>query len=307
MSQITVIWDSMLDKYIYWNTDRKNPESPMPLLSVEKEEYRLWWASNVANNIVSLNWWANLISVIWNDFNWEIFEQLCQQYKINLIPILSDKPTITKMRFIDSQYKQQLLRVDYEEQILIKDSAIENIINTLIIDNPKLIIISDYNKWMINKYLIDSIKKFSEEIWIKILVDTKPKNVALFNWVYLIKPNFKEFCEMIWKKIDNTDNNISSFWKEFTKKNNTNLVVTRGSKWSSLITKDWNVFHIKPSEERKVFDVTWAGDTFIATIAYALDHWYNLEDSVGLANKASWIVVEKVGTATVTKEELWIL
>ncbi|MFZ2150422.1 MAG: PfkB family carbohydrate kinase [Candidatus Absconditicoccaceae bacterium] len=307
MSQITVIGDSMLDKYIYGNTDRKNPESPMPLLSVEKEEYRLGGASNVANNIVSLNGGANLISVIGNDFNGDNFKQLCQQYKINLIPILSDKPTITKMRFIDSQYKQQLLRVDYEEKILIKDSDIEDIIKTLIIEKPKFIIISDYNKGIINQYLTDSLKKFSEETGTKILVDAKPQNLALFNGVYLIKPNFKEFCEMIGKKIDNTDDNIASFGKEFTKKYSTNLVVTRGSKGSSLITKDGNIFHIQPSEERKVFDVTGAGDTFIATIAYALDHGYTLEDSVKLANKASGIVVEKVGTATITKEELGIL
>ncbi len=306
MSPITVIWDSMLDKYIYWNTDRKNPESPMPLLNVEKEEYRLWWASNVANNIASLNWWVNLVSIIWNDSSWKNFKQLCEQHKINLIPILSDKPTITKMRFIDSQYKQQLLRVDYEEKMFIESSAIQKIIQILKKEKPKYIIISDYNKWIVNKDFIDNLKIFSEENWTKLLVDTKPQNLDLFKEVYLVKPNFKEFCEMIWHKIENIDDNIARFGKEFTQKYNTNLVVTRWSKWSSLITRDWNIFHIKPSEERKVFDVTWAGDTFIATIAYALDNGYALQDAVRLANKASWIVVEKVGTVTITKEELWI-
>ena len=77
MTKITVIWDSMIDKYIYWNTDRKNPESPMPLLKVEKEEIRLWWASNVANNIANLNWEVTLISMVWEDINWSLFSTLC--------------------------------------------------------------------------------------------------------------------------------------------------------------------------------------------------------------------------------------
>jgi rfaE bifunctional protein kinase chain/domain len=306
MSKITVIWDAVLDNYIYWNTDKKNPESPMPLLIVEEEEYRLWWASNVANNIASLNWWVNLISIIWKDENWKKFKKLCEKNKINLIWIISDNPTITKIRFIDSQYKQQLLRVDYEKKNNLVNYNAQEIIDILSLQKPKYIVISDYNKWIINKNLVEEVKNFSKKNWSSILVDTKPQNINLFNWVFLIKPNFKEFCEMIWQKIDNTDENIENYWKEFTKKYNTNLVVTRSAKWSSLITIDWNVFHIKPSEVRKVFDVTWAWDTFIATIAYWLDNWYNLEDAVRLANKASWIVVEKVGTATVTKEELWI-
>jgi len=306
MWNITVIWDSMIDKYIYWNTDRKNPESPMPLLNVELEEYRLWWASNVANNLTSLRWWINLISMIWKDDNWEKFKQLCQQNKINLIPILSDSPTITKVRFIDSQYKQQLLRVDYERKNILTDSNIKEIMNILSIHNPQYIVISDYNKWIINNVFIDALKDYSKTNWSKILVDTKPSNIKLFNGFYLIKPNFKEFCEMIWQKIENIDENIEIFWKQFASKYNTNLVVTRGVKWSSLITIDWKAIHIKPSEERKVFDVTWAWDTFIATLTFALDNWYNLEDAVRLANKASWIVVEKIGTATVTKKELGI-
>ena len=69
MSKIVVIWDAMLDEYIYWNTDRKNPESPMPLLNVEKEETKLWWASNFAHNISSLNWGVDLVAMIWKDTN----------------------------------------------------------------------------------------------------------------------------------------------------------------------------------------------------------------------------------------------
>lgn len=307
MSKITVIGDSMLDEYIYGNTDRKNPESPMPLLDVESEELKLWWASNVANNIASLNGSVDLISIIWNDSNWKKFSELCSNSQINLIPLFSDSPTITKKRFLDSQYKQQLLRVDYERNFSISSNHIKEIKSVLKVSRPSYILISDYNKGLIQKDLIDSLKHISQLQWSKILVDAKPHNIDFFDWVYLIKPNFKEFCEMIWKKwMENTDENIETFGKIFTKRYSSNLVVTRGGKWSSLITIDGNVQHIRPTEERKVFDVTGAWDTFIATIAYALDKWYSLEEAVKLANQASWIVVEKVGTSTITKEELGI-
>lgn len=307
VANIIVIGDSMIDEYIYGNTDRKNPESPMPLLNVEKEETKLWWASNVAHNIVSLNSCVDLVSMIGDDIHGKRFAELCKEAQITLIPLLSQAPTIVKKRFLDLQYKQQLLRVDYERNIPLSTNHIKEIESILATSKPSYILVSDYHKGIVQPDLIDSLKQISQMQWAKILVDTKPQNINLFEGVYLIKPNFKEFSEMMGKKgMENTDENIETFGKIFTKRYRTNLVVTRWSKWSSLITLEWSVQHIRPTEERKVFDVTGAGDTFIATLAYALDKWYLLEDAVQLANKASGIVVEKVGTATVTKEELGI-
>jgi DNA phosphorothioation-dependent restriction protein DptG len=122
----------------------------------------------------------------------------------------------------------------------------------------------------------------------------------------LVKPNFKEFCEMMniqW--IENTEENISKYWKEFVQNYSTNIVITRWWKWSSLVTKEGEIHHI-PSEELKVFDVSWAWDTYIATLTYAISNNYSLVDAVKLSNKASWVVVWKVGTAAITREELWI-
>lgn len=306
MSKIVVIWDAMLDEYIYGNTDRKNPESPMPLLNVEKEEIKLWWASNVAHNIASLNLNVDLISMIGRDSNWELFSSICKTEWINLLPLYMSAPTITKKRFLDSQYKQQLLRVDYEKKEKISNENTEMIKKLLEDSKPEYIVISDYNKWIITENMMDVVKEYANNNWIKILADIKPQNLELFKWIYLIKPNFKEFCEMMnIKWIENTDENIGKYWLEFVKQNNTNLVVTRWWKWATLVTTEWKVYHIS-SEERKVFDVTWAWDTYIATLAYALSQWYNLVDAVKLANTASGIVVWKVGTACVTKEELWI-
>lgn len=300
MSKILVIWDVMLDKYSYWDVKRLNPEWPNPLLNITKEEFRLWGSANVAANISSLNWSCDLIWLVWNDKNKWVFSKLCDEKNINFIEIITDFPTITKQRFIENTYKQQLLRVDYEENMNLSKNNLLNILAYLENNNYEYIVISDYNKWIITDELISNIKKLD----IKILVDSKPKNVEFFKDTFLVKPNFKEFCEMIWKNITNTDTEIEKYWTQFVKEMNTNLVVTRWKAWASIITKNLEYFHIE-TQAKEVFDVTWAWDTFIATIAFALANNYSLIDSVKLWNKASWIVIWKTWTEIITKKELF--
>lgn len=306
MSKIVVIWDAMLDIYIFGNTDRKNPESPMPLLKVEKQEIRLGWASNVAHNIANLNWSVELVSLLWDDDNWKLFSKICEEKNIQVNWLIMEAPTITKTRYLDSQYKQQLLRVDYEEKKKITKEQIDELEKILEENKPEIILISDYDKWIITPESVEAVKNYAINNNAKILVDIKPKNLELFYDVFLVKPNFREFCEMMWITwIENTEENISKYGKEFVQKYRTNIVITRWWKWSSLITKKGEVYHMS-SEELKVFDVSWAWDTYIATLTYALSNNYSLVDAVKLSNKASGVVVWKVGTAAITREELWI-
>ena len=305
MSKIAIIWDLMIDKYTFWKVKRLNPEAPVPLINVEKEEERLWWAANVAANVASLNENVNLIWLVWNDEGWEKLKNLCKKEKINLIWIPLLPFTIVKQRFVESTYHQQLLRVDYEklEEIWRKSEEIwKKITESLAEINPEIIIISDYAKWTLNP---KSIKLILENFWNKkILVDTKPKNALYYQWVYILKPNFKEFCQIIWKEIQNEEKEIERYWKELVKKLNIEyLVITRWEKGASLIWRDWKTLHI-PTEAKQVFDVTWAWDTFIATLWWAISEGYSIQEAVKLANKASWIVVWKVWTAIITKEEL---
>jgi len=303
-SEILVLWDVMLDKYSYWNVKRLNPEWPNPLLNIKKEEYKLWGSANVAANISSLNWTCDLIWIVWDDDNQEVFQAKCSDNNIRFHKIISCYPTITKCRFIENTYNQQLLRVDYEKFFHINSSDIEKIMGIIKENNYKLIVISDYNKWIITEELINKIKEYSVKNDIKVLVDSKPYNFTLFKDFYLIKPNFREFCKMIKTEIKNSDEDIKKYALEFAKKMNTNLVITRWAKWASLITKSWECFHME-TKSQKVFDVTWAWDTFIATIAYAIYNWIDLKKAVKFWNKASSVVIEKVWTAVIKSEELF--
>ena len=304
MLKIVVIGDIMLDKYSYGSVKRLNPEWPNPLVNIDHEEYRLGGAANVAANIASLNGESELIGVLGEDNHGKKLHSLCKENNINLSPIINWTPTITKQRIIETTYQQQLLRLDYEQKYTISQEYNEKIFNLIKNLHPQYIIFSDYNKWIINKELVDWVKKYAEDNNIKILVDAKPNNIKYFGGVYLIKPNFKEFRQMVGnEELPNTDEAIKEQWMKFVDIHKLNLVITRGDKWAILITKDGQ-FYSLPTQAQQVFDVTGAWDTFLSAITYALSQWKDLKSAVELGNKASWIVVGKQWTATVTPVEL---
>jgi len=148
---------------------------------------------------------------------------------------------------------------------------------------------------------MDNIKKTFKG---KILVDPKPKNIEFYKGVYLIKPNLKEASQIVGREIENKDEDVEKAGLELVDRYNSNFVITRSEKGATLITLNGDIYHI-PTKVKEVHDVSGAGDTFIATLAYALDKGYDLVEAVKLANKASSIVVGKVGTATVSLEELF--
>ncbi len=306
MSKILVIGDIMLDKYSYGLVKRLNPEGPNPLLNIYSEEYKLGGAANVAANLSSLSGSVGLVWVLWNDEYGKKFESLCNENNINLTPVYVWVPTITKQRFMDTTYQQQLLRVDYEEKYSLSYKHNEQILTLIEEFVPEYIIFSDYNKWMINKDLVDGVKSYADSHDAKIFVDTKPNNLKYFEGVYLIKPNIKEFRQMIGNEnLQNTDEAIKEQGIKFVDQYKLNLVITRWNKGAVLITKDGQ-FYSLPTKAKQVFDVTGAWDTFLAAIVFALSKWYDLKSAVELGNKASWIVVGKLGTATVAPEELWL-
>lgn len=303
MKKILVIWDIILDKYSYGRVKRINPEWPMPLLDIEKEEYRIGWAWNIAMNIsvfqpenIVLIWW------IWDDEMWNVVKKICKENNILLENIWTKTPTITKQRFIDITYHQQLLRVDYEKKYRLEDDKIQEILNLIKKYDFEYLIVSDYEKWFVTKELIDELKKLE----VKIIVDSKKKDMEIFKWVYLIKPNFKEFCQSIWIEIQNEDWEIEKYGRQFVEEYDCNLIITRSEKWASLITKTWEYYHISPTKTKEIFDVTWAWDTFTAFTTLALNNWYSLQDAVRKWNEASWIVIGKLGTEKVEKGELVI-
>ncbi len=298
---IIVLGEVMLDKYTFGKVERINPEAPVPVLNVTRENCTLGGAGNVANNLKALEEEVYLISIAGDDENSKVIKNICKEKGIEYFFVSDDRPTIVKHRFVAEGYNQQLLRVDYEIKNHISNILCNKILDKISEIDSDILIISDYAKGLITPYLMENLKK---EFKGKILVDPKPKNVNLYKDVFLIKPNFKETCEILGFEIKNDDKELEKYGKELVKKYNSNFVITRSDKGATLVTLNNEILHVKP-KVKELHDVSGAGDTFIATIAFGLNNGYDLKECVKLANKASSIVVSKFGTSTVSLEELF--
>jgi len=288
---ILIIGDIMLDKYIFGKVDRISPEAPVQVVEVKKENYLPGGAANVANNIAALNANAFMVGIVGNDNEANILLEELNKRNINTSGIVKDaqKPTTQKVRILGQ--KQQLLRIDYEKKDYINKEAENNILNFIKtqINNTDAIIISDYAKGVITQDLIKEIKDIAKEKII--IVDPKPKHKDFYKGTTLITPNLKEAKEMTEKEED------------LIKELDSPILITKGEKGMSLYEKDGNITNI-PTKAKEVYDVSGAGDTVVATLALALSSNATLKQAAILANHAAGITVGKVGTSTVTIEEI---
>jgi len=297
--KIGVLGDVMLDKYTYGRIERISPEAPVPILKVENEEYRLGGACNVANNILSLENCVKLFGIIGRDDSGEILKKLLEKKNLEFYLLEDEKrKTTIKNRFIDLTFSQQTYRVDYEDSFNLEDRDYDVLLENILTSNVEFLIFSDYNKGVASKYLLDNLKKTQ----LKLLIDPKPVNSLWYKGVYLIKPNRKEAEEML-KKITDKSLSFEEMGKLLAKEFDSNFVITRDGEGSALFDKKGNVFY-KKQEKVQVYDVTGAGDTYIATLGFGLYKGLSLKDAMYLAGDASKLVVQKMGTATVNPEEL---
>lgn len=300
-NHVVVLGDIMLDQYHFGQVTRLNPESPNPLLEVTHTEHRLGGASNVAANLAAMGCQTVLIWPIGDDVHGEIVRSLCSKYHIELIDFPTVQPTITKTRFVETTYNQQLLRADFEEKIVFTQEQKKTIIGTIRDIHPAYTIAADYNKGVLSDELISALG----EVDTKLFVDTKSYKIRNYRNMFLLKPNFKEFREIIGASIPNTDQEIEKRGAELAKKLGCHLVITRGKEGASWITPEGIYMHLS-TDAQTVFDVSGAGDTFMAGLVRGLDKGMSMAEAVKLGNQASAIAVSKVGTTVVTQEELFI-
>lgn len=298
---ILVIGDIILDQYIYGDVTRINPEAPVPILNMSKVEYVLGGAANVAANIVSLGGKCTLIGQVGNDAARKKIISLLRKKGINFKLVERDDfPTIQKTRIIARS--QQVVRVDREKPTEITPLFIKEIIHFVKEEHRQrpfsLIILSDYAKGMLVRDLVTELKKLK----IKIIADPKPQNMFQFKGVFLVTPNWKEAQEIAQK---------SELWgagKEICQKYGCHTVITRGGEGCFLFQRKFlhgiKHQHFPIPQEVGVYDVVGAGDTFISALSLSLAAGADFAQACTLANLAAGISVSKVGTATVSPEEL---
>lgn len=308
--KILVIGDIMLDRFIWGRVSRISPEAPVPVVLVDQrdgsETFCLGGAGNVAHNIHTLGGQVLLCGLVGDDeMGKRIIGELSDKGIENKIFIEEGRQTTVKTRIFANQ--QQVVRIDRETLIHPKTHIFEEILNFLSnkVKDFDGIIISDYGKGLLNGALIRAIIRKAKELGKLILVDPKLRNFKFYKGATLVTPNAKEASEA--SRIPLIDHSsIEKIGKRLLKELRCRaLVITRGEEGMTLFEPQKNPVDV-PTEVKEVFDVTGAGDTVIATMALALGTGQNvtLKEAATLSNFAAGIVVGKMGTSTVTKEEL---
>lgn len=303
--QVMVIGDIMFDRFVYGDVKRISPESPVPVLTIAREENMLGGAGNVVANLAGLKARPFVISVIGNDQEGEIVRDKLKdlgQTDAGLI-VSQERPTIIKTRFLASN--QQLLRADVEKTHPIpqdiQDRAIEVVRSH--IDDMGAIIISDYGKGMLQDALIQAIIELARAKSIPILVDPKGSDYSRYRGASVVTPNRDELTGATGMATE-TDTDIEAATVALLAQSGIEAVIaTRSQDGMTVHTSGQGHIHM-PTKALEVFDVSGAGDTVIATIGAALACGCELENAAALANIAGGIVVAKVGTAMIRSDDM---
>lgn len=303
--RIAVIGDMMLDEYIIGDVDRISPEAPVPVVNVKTESYVLGGAANVINNLHSLNAKVSAFGIIGQDSTGTKMEREFQKREIDTEGIIEDKdrPTIVKKRII--AHNQQLLRLDWENQKDIDTYMESRIIEVFRhkIDKIDAVILSDYNKGFLTRGLVMEVIKIAKEHNKIIVVDPKPENIYNYMGATSMTPNTKEAIACSGLKRPETENDFRNMGEHIRQELQlTNLLVTRSEKGMSLFA-DTDIKDI-PTFAKEVYDVTGAGDTVISVYTLAAAAGASYYEAAQIANVAAGIVVGRIGTSTVSIEEL---
>ncbi|HZU67301.1 MAG TPA: D-glycero-beta-D-manno-heptose-7-phosphate kinase [Ktedonobacteraceae bacterium] len=302
---ILVVGDVMLDEYLWGNVHRMSPEAPVPVVAVERQSHALGGAGNVAANLAALGSRVSLVGVVGTDAQAAQIAEILALMP-NITPYLypcQDRPTTIKTRIIAEG--KQLLRADREERRPIPAGAEEHILDYIQEQLPGLhaCVLSDYAKGTLTEKLIRSVIKLCKQAGIPVIVDPKGHRYARYQGATVVTPNLAEAhlaVEMEEEQLtlEEVADRLLGEIRDGA------LLITQGARGMSLFRRDSPVLHI-PAEARIIYDVTGAGDTVVAVLALSLALHMDLETAARLANYAAGIVVGKVGTASVSLEELW--
>lgn len=221
------------------------------------------------------------------------------------IIIEANRPTTLKTRIV--AHSQQVVRFDRESRHPIELGSIEKIVKYMkkVIDTLDAIVISDYNKGVISRPLLDGIREVVSGKGITVCVDPKQNDFSLYRDFDIITPNHHEAGLAAGMEIMDGRDIVRIGRKLLEKFNFQALLITRGEEGMNLFERNDHTTHTAfPAEAREVFDVTGAGDTVIGVFALSVASGATFKEAAALANYAAGIAVGKVGTATVTQDEL---
>lgn len=303
--KVLVVGDIMLDRYWWGSVNRISPEAPVPVVHLRETSLVAGGAANVAVNIAGLGAKPFLVGLIGDDKEGEMFPALLNESGIStdyLIKLPNHQTTV-KTRVI--AHSQQVVRIDQESKINLSETEEDKIWESIndLIEKIDLLVISDYNKGFLSENLLKRLITKANENNKFILVDPKGKSYQKYRGATILTPNLKELSEAC--GFDESDpESLGQAGEQLMEMLDLKgLLITQGEEGMTLLQKNKKSLHLT-ARARKVYDVTGAGDTVIATLAVAIGAGIDLIASSNAANVAAGIVVEQVGTSTIKFDEL---
>lgn len=304
---VLVVGDIMVDHFIWGKVSRISPEAPVPVVDVQKDSILLGGCANVLNSIYAMGGKVYVAGVVGADnIGKRLLEELRQrEIATDGIVVEKGRPTTLKTRIV--AHGQQMVRFDKESRKPIPKNSTRKILDYINSLQSKIgaIVISDYSKGVISRELITGIRKIVDDEKVYICLDPKQNDFTVYEGVYVVTPNHHEAGRAAGIEITDENDLLQAGAALLNKYNFHALLITRGEEGMSLFERGKKIAHTHFSTQAKeIYDVTGAGDTVIGVLALSLAAQASLQEATCLANQAAGIVVGKVGTATVSQEEL---
>jgi D-beta-D-heptose 7-phosphate kinase/D-beta-D-heptose 1-phosphate adenosyltransferase len=310
-NRVAVIGDLILDVYVWGNASRISQEAPVPVVHVNKKTERLGGAANVMCNIVTLGANAHAFGVTGHDQYSQEIKRLMKEFNIDYSGVYIDKKRSTTMKQRVIAASQQLVRIDYEDisdvSAELKKDIVSQLKDRIKSKEIDAVIFEDYAKGMLDSDMAAEICAAARDAGVFVALDPHPGHPLEISGITIMTPNKSEAFGLAGIYHPNKENEkaeIEQAAKVIQQKwDPDHLLITLGAQGMALFSKGEQQVVI-PTRAREVFDVSGAGDTVIATFTLAMLSGATALEAAEIANHAAGVVVGKVGTVSVSDDEL---
>jgi len=304
--RVLVLGDVMVDKYLWGSVTRVSPEAPVPVVEVQRESWAAGGAANVALNLRALGAAVDLAGVVGRDPAAEMLADQLKTVEVGVAGLITDPERVSTCKTRVLAQHQQVTRIDREVRTPIGEPVAAKLLDAItgVLPAADAVIVEDYGKGVVTASLCAALIQRARELGKPVIVDPKERRFRMYRDATLITPNLREAADATDVEEQNEDETVQWIGRRLKETIPCEMVlITRGETGMSLIKSD-GTFHTIPTAAREVFDVSGAGDTVAAAVAAGLGAAGRIEAACMLANHAAGCVVAKLGTATVTRDEI---
>ena len=302
-SRVLVVGDVMLDEYVWGEVARISPEAPVPVIDVRRRTRVAGGAANAAACTAALGGEVALVGVVGSDAAADALADELESGGVEARLVRSGRPTTVKTRVIASS--QQVVRVDSEDRTPLAQELEDEVLGAVraALAEADAVVISDYAKGLVSARIAQGVTNMARAASKPVVVDPKGRDFAKYRGAAVVTPNVREAEVAAGSSLRSPDAFAEGAAKLREAIGDTALLITRGADGLSLFLDSGARVDV-PASSRSVYDITGAGDAVVATLGLAVAGGVALPLAAELANAAGGVVVEKIGTARLTRREL---